>query len=1251
MTSQNVKSFTAVLKPREEVLKGEVVEALSLASIYIYNELRGRVPGLVELRPNPLYNPEDFLRRTYFSEAMRQAVLKVFGGLAGVSYLYLDEHGNRLPITSRVIIVPSYLGGGKTHLLATLYYLAKLVRERGEEVLRYLEGDSRFTYAMKHAVDVIKQRGGLQVVAIVGDTRTLAPSPDSPLEVEGLRIHTPWGLLGYLLGAYEEVRAADEGHYAPRVDELRRVLRGRSVLILIDEAVEYMELAVRLGTRFKGYAESFQSFLRNLAEAVSDSPGAVLVVTLPAEYREGTLVPGLQHPEYVERVRAVLGRVAHEYIPPLEFKRDVVEVFKRRLFENAYSREVLDLAKSVALEVEGKAQRDSTLASAVKVRYGDLYVFRSRVQDSYPFHPCLVEVLVSIASANPELGLTRYLLAYVARLVRYIYEVKDRLRRDPPAALLTTWLVPITKVEFRTELLRGMLAQLQNDFQRIYEQDVRPHVTKLESALWSTEPLSRQTIYNLVKGAISGTLWLYTVPGRGSRASDAIRLYPKLDELPVLVYDPLLFSSQSVVAADVLNVTSDLLSVSTYLSKTADGRVFYALVPDIQKFLREKYSAATDFDALYKLEQLVGAESFKRGRKIVLVLPILTDRVREIEDLLKTYLAKTQNPILFVYLALSEPPSDLEDVVLVRNNIVLLKPDYSENPIERGLIYPESFRSIVGSEPTTMRDYLKSLLKLLKVVSDVLASREDLRREFGDEHLDFVLDTLKRIKSDAEKQVVVALFSCIRRAVLGLQRVTYEVDLRPSEEEVKDLSNLAKLLEDFLERRGVITSWTWVDIYNQLRDWDVWDIDTSPRRPIRVGDLWEQLLGSRSVKPHLTGFEDFKEALRRAYSENLIAFKYSDRVIWLRHPYSLQEVEQYYRVKYGRDGRLNDWERDVELKLKGLGVSLNDLEVVSPKSIVKEYVNQIRRYAAVKPGERVVRRLVVHLPDGKQDFTAFLARFRSEVDLADALSRYPVVVEEETPRRVFNLVVVRVNDRAYAGIGELVDVEGDGSAVVRIEGRVDADEVFPVAVTLKVVDEAGEVVASPEVSLKAPASFQLEQKLDRVGEYTVFITAREPGGYRVDELPVARVRVRGERCVERTYGSLNLVKVLQTRREGIRVEIRGVSLRGLVRRDAIPRLTELLNELGKYGVRATGRILLKSGVEEIQVEFKKTSAQKLARLVGSVGLEADLEVEVEFSEAVNSLLTTNSSIRAKLTDPLSPLSTLTQISLRECTRI
>jgi len=441
MTSQRgVKPLTSVLKPRPEVLKGGIVEAVNLANIYVYNELRDKVPQEILESESPLVHPDEFLKRTYFTDSMKRVILKVFGALSGASYVYLDERGTeKIPVDSRVFIIPSHLGGGKSHLLATLYHIARLLNENRLDVINAYIGDRELAFSLSYLARNIKDTyGKIHVVAIVGDVRVLAPSPDRPLDINGVRIHTPWGLLGFLLGAYEEVKSADELHYAPKKDELRRILHGKSALILIDEPVEYMELATRLESRpeYRGFKESFVSFIRNLAEAVSETPGCVLVVTLPAEYRdkEGQLQPSAQHPEYVEELSGMLTRVAHEFIPPFGTSKDIVEVFKKRLFENITAKDVEDAITLVIEDIKRKAGSDSTFREAVKVKYGDLAEFIELVKESYPFHPAFVEVLVNIAASIPELGLTRYLLSYTARLVKYLYDLKERQRGEDPAS-------------------------------------------------------------------------------------------------------------------------------------------------------------------------------------------------------------------------------------------------------------------------------------------------------------------------------------------------------------------------------------------------------------------------------------------------------------------------------------------------------------------------------------------------------------------------------------------------------------------------------------------------------------------------------------------------------------------------------------------------------------------------------------------------------------------------------------------------
>jgi hypothetical protein len=1238
MTSQSAKPFTRVLRPRPEVLEGELVEAVNLADIYIYNELRDKASGAQLLRPNPLYDPREFLKRTHFSEAIKQVVIKVFGGLAGLTSVYLDERGATRPINSRVYIIPSHLGGGKTHLLATLYHLAKLFNEGGvEEVLRYID-DERVRHALRHALSLLREKYGvIRIVALVGDTRQLAPSPDNPVEIDGVKIYTPWGLLAYLLGAYRELEASDRGFYAPRRDDLVRILHGKSVLILLDEAVEYMELAVRISSTYTDYDESYISFIRNLAEAVRAVPGVVLVVSLPAEYREGRLVPGIQKPEYVEQIDGMLSRVEHEYITPLE-KRDLIEVFRKRLFENAYSKEVAENARLVKYEVESKIHGDSTLLESIKAKYGDVAGFTRLVLEYYPFHPAFIEVLVNIASTIPGLGTTRYLLAYVARLIRHIYESKQRRGRDPPVALITPWLIPLNRVEFRTELLRGLSTQYQSEFQRIYEQDVKPWATKIENYVWAAESAPRQAVVDFIMGALAETIWLYTIPGRGMKTST--RLYPEVRELPVILYEPILFST--IPCADVLNALNELKESSTYLAEV-DGRPFYALVPDIEKLLRERYLSTGDEVALLTLEQrFINVAGFKPGRRIKQVVPIVTSRVSEIESQLREVLASTQDPVLFIYLGLTEPPSELEDVVLIRNNIVLLLPDYKANPRELGLFYPENLKRITGSEAQSLLEYLKSLLRLYKVVSELYSNKELLRMEFGEEYLEFIVSRLKKIKEDTEKQIVTAIYASLKTAVVGKQRITYSVELKPiGEEEIRDLSSLAKLVEETLEKRGVLTSWSWQDLYNQLKHMsELWDpLDRSIKKPIRVGELWEQILISNAVKPHLTGFNEFREMLKAAYLNNDVAFKYGDHLLWLDHPYTVEVAAQYYRTRFSKEGRLNNWENDVERKLSALGVKLVDVEVVSPSYIIDKYIERLKGKTAIKPGEKVVRRLLVYLPEGSQDFEVFIASYKSKRELVEALSKYPVVLVEETPPRVFDVRVVGVNGAPFTG--KPVSVEGDKSATLLIEGVVESSEEFEVIVEAKARSEDGVVVARVDSKVRTPGNYKLQLVLDKAGEFNVFVSGYEPKGYRSPELHVAYVRVRGELCRDIQVSGVELAKWLERAQEALRIEVKSIAVKGRVARYAISHLREVLEDLAKLRVTASGSIVQRtSSGEYVKAEFKNANTSKIARVIASLGVEEDLEVDMEFANIAPNTLSSARSAREKLLGyPLAPLVT------------
>jgi len=171
----------------------------------------------------------------------------------------------------------------------------------------------------------------------------------------------------------------------------------------------------------------------------------------------------------------------------------------------------------------------------------------------------------------------------------------------------------------------------------------------------------------------------------------------------------------------------------------------------------------------------------------------------------------------------------------------------------------------------------------------------------------------------------------------------------------------------------------------------------------------------------------------------------------------MDEAKQYYR---SRRGRLNDWVSDVKTRLDRLHIKLEDLEIISPRYIIHEYIDYLQRQKQVRPGERIVRRLVVYEcleSDCRTiDFNEFIARFKSPVELVDALSKNPVVLVEETPPRVFELRVKSISGGTYTG--KPVELEGTKPYVLRIEGSTRADEEYPVVVIVELVDDKNRVV-------------------------------------------------------------------------------------------------------------------------------------------------------------------------------------------------
>lgn len=110
-------------------------------------------------------------------------------------------------------------------------------------------------------------------------------------EVEdGLTIRPLWGEMAYRLGGvdlYGIVRDTDEQRWAPGVDRLRKVLIAAGPnLILMDEALHYVDKAAAVAVGDSNLATQTLGFLRELTDAVDAVDHSVLVASLTASRLE-----------------------------------------------------------------------------------------------------------------------------------------------------------------------------------------------------------------------------------------------------------------------------------------------------------------------------------------------------------------------------------------------------------------------------------------------------------------------------------------------------------------------------------------------------------------------------------------------------------------------------------------------------------------------------------------------------------------------------------------------------------------------------------------------------------------------------------------------------------------------------------------------------------------------------------------------------------------------------------------------------
>ena len=426
-----LKPWREVIAPHADVLRGRFSVAEFAADLYQVSLGRGSAEYA---------DPVEFFARTYLTGGLRRLLTEALRRLV---------HAEGTP----VINLQTTFGGGKTHSQIALWHLFS------ETPVSDFPDDVRSLLAEAGVTGELPE---VTRAALVGTK--ISPGQPS-VKDDGTEVSTLWGELAWQLGGregYDLVGAADRTGTNPGANLDLLLERYSPCLILIDEWVGYARQLVSADNLPGGSFDTQFSFAQALTEAARATPGALLVVALPASTEADRTGGGLEIElggpggrEALRRLHSVVGRIESPWQPATY--RESFEIVRRRLFK--------------PLDPELLADRDTTARA-----FGEMYRRESaefpaecrevgyveRIKAAYPIHPELFARLYEDWSTLDRFQLTRGVLRLMADVIHALWEGGDQSPLMLPAS------VPIAHPAVAAELI----SNLGDNWQPIIDADI-----------------------------------------------------------------------------------------------------------------------------------------------------------------------------------------------------------------------------------------------------------------------------------------------------------------------------------------------------------------------------------------------------------------------------------------------------------------------------------------------------------------------------------------------------------------------------------------------------------------------------------------------------------------------------------------------------------------------------------------------------------------------------------------------------------
>jgi len=511
-----------------------------------------------------LYNDSrEFFKRTLITKSM----LDILEGIASILAGRRSERGIGY---HKIYLLTSLFGGGKTHTELTIYHAFKDPDALLEAKTTNREDKER----LKAVVKLIKELGRIRIAVIDGSFKELAPTPIDPYIAGNFRINTVWGSIAFQLDSYNLIENYDKELAVPQIDEIRKMLKDKPTLILMDEIARYMVNLENSGSeRLVKYANQLIGFLEFLAKAVEISERAVLVVALPIQVKgedELSVEAGYEITlNLIRGIYKVLTRVAAGIITPVT-PADITKVLKTRMFEYVDDQ----IAKMIAYKLM-KTYQDYTALfgdEALKVA--------SEIPNTYPFHPAYIKTLSDIVDKHTLLQKTRTAINLTRKILRILRNINDK------AELVMPYHIDVENDEIKAKLLGGPGSHYSS-YTMVIEEDIKRRCSDYDPV--------KQLIAKAVAKTIFARTFVYAwLGGVGKHL-----YFPDSKEVLINSYEPWMAETLQATSKDYVDALNWLLKNLAYMLES-DGRYWFTFLVSPIKQVEIMAKNISDEDA-YKV--------------------------------------------------------------------------------------------------------------------------------------------------------------------------------------------------------------------------------------------------------------------------------------------------------------------------------------------------------------------------------------------------------------------------------------------------------------------------------------------------------------------------------------------------------------------------------------------------------------------------------------------------------------------------